>query len=84
MFINSIYEKLENGKYIASDVEMCKDPGIVYESLAMDLISKKINCCQWIKSIKRKQLYNGFIQITVIYCNDGKPYGRRIYTVKNV
>lgn len=52
----------------------------VYKSLASELIAKKINCCSYIKSIKRRQLYNGFIEITVNYDNGG----RRIYTVKNV
>lgn len=42
----------------------------VYNSLAHDLISKKINCCQWIKSIKRIPNYNGSQTIKVTYNNN--------------
>ena len=48
--VNVIYERLENGKYIkeweTSDVSQ------VYRDLAEELISKKINACNWIKSIR--------------------------------
>jgi hypothetical protein len=49
----------------------------VYERLAQDLISKKLNECRWIKSIKRVQLYNGFVKIIVTYDNDC----RNTYTI---
>ncbi len=49
----------------------------VYERLAQDLISKKLNGCRWIKSIKRVQLYNGFVKIIVTYDNDC----RNTYTI---
>lgn len=51
----------------------------VYKDLAQELISKKINSCTWIKTIKRRQLYNGYIEITVTYDHGGK----RVYTVNN-
>ena len=38
----------------------------VYESLSNDVISKKINKCGFIKSIKRKQCYT-HVEITVFY-----------------
>ena len=53
------------------------DAARVYEDLAHELISKKINSCTWIKSIKRRPMYNGFDEITVTYDHGG----RRVYTV---
>lgn len=48
----------------------CRDPETVYESLANDLIAKKINQCSYIKSIRRRQNYNGTATITVVYSNN--------------
>ena len=60
------------------------DAMYVYKRLAEELISKKINCCRWIKSIKRENLYNGFQRITVVYNNgDNDHNGRGVYIVKN-
>lgn len=50
----------------------------VYKSLSRDLIAKKINQCRYIKSIKRRQNYNGYITIIVTYDNNV----RSVYTVK--
>lgn len=36
---------------------VCEDNARVYESLANALVSKKLNCCSYIKSIKRIQMY---------------------------
>ena len=44
----------------------------VYKDLAQALISKKINCCLYIRSIKRIPLYNGFQRIDVLYDNGVK------------
>ena len=55
------------------------DPAQVYQDLAGDLIAKKINCCTYIRSIKRTNLYNGFQKIVVSYDNDV----RATYIVKN-
>ena len=52
----------------------------VYKDLSSELIAKKINACLYIKSIKRVQLYNGFINIIVNYDNGN----RRVYHIKNV
>ena len=49
----------------------------IYESLAHDLIAKKMNGCTWIKSIKRTQNYDGTITMTVVYDNNS----RSLYTV---
>lgn len=54
-------------------------PELVYESLAKDLISKKICACTWIKSIKRIQNYNGTITIIVNYNNNT----RSVYTIND-
>ena len=56
-----------------------EDVAKVYKDLAEELINKKINACTYIKSIRREQLYNGFINITVLYDHGGK----RIYTINN-
>lgn len=44
----------------------------VYESLALDLINKKIHACTFIKSIKRTPNYDGTQTITVTYDNNCK------------
>lgn len=36
---------------------VCEDKARVYESLANALVSKKLNYCSYIKSIKRIQVY---------------------------
>lgn len=75
MTVNYIYEEKKNGKY--TETYRCEDSARVYDDLAHELISKKINECRWIRSIKRTPLYNGFDRITVTY-NHG---GRRLYVV---
>lgn len=72
-----IYEKKQGRDYV--ETWRTEDPARVYEDLSVEFIAKKINACLWIKSIKRKQLCNGFQQIIVTYDHGG----RRIYTVKN-
>lgn len=42
----------------------------VYESLARDMVNKKLCACTYIKSIKRIQLYNGYEKIIVSYDNN--------------
>lgn len=54
-----------------------ENPARVYDSLAHDLIEKKIVACSWIKSIRREPLYTGLQKITVAYDNGT----RSIYTV---
>lgn len=48
------------------------DTAIIYQHLARALISKKINGCKWIRSIKRENLYNGYQKITVFVDYDCK------------
>ena len=73
--VNYIVE-VKNGKNyeITNTCTNCTD---VYESLARDLINKKICQCSYIKSIKRTNLYNGFEKIIVTYDNNV----RRTYTI---
>ena len=70
--------EVKNGKtYEVTNV--IEDRAEVYESLARDLINKKLCSCTYIKSIKRVNLYNGFEKITVTYDNDV----RRIYVIES-
>ena len=48
------------------------DPVIVYQRLTGALIAKKINCCKWVRSIKRVNLYTGYQKITVVQDNGVK------------
>lgn len=66
----------EKNKYIETITQT--DAAQVYEYLAHDLIAKKINACRYIKSIKRRNNYDGTQQITIIYDNNTKAE----YTVK--
>ena len=59
--------------------EPTTDKETVYKSLMSDLIAKKLEACTYITQIKRLQLYNGYIAITVNYTGDV----RRIYTVES-
>lgn len=56
-----------------------KNPETVYQSLALDLIAKKINECSYITKITRRNNYDGTQTITVYYSNDIKQE----YVVKN-
>ena len=51
----------------------------VHTQLAEDLIAKKLNCCSYIKSIKRVNNYDGTQTITVNYDNGV----RSLYTIRN-
>ena len=63
---------------IYTDSVFCDDVHMVHEYLMHDLIAKKLNCCSYIKSIRRVSNYDGTQNITVTYDNNC----RRIYTVK--
>lgn len=70
--------EVKNGK--TYEVErVIEDRAEVYESLARDMVNKKICCCTYIKSIKRIQLYNGFEKIIVSYDNNV----RTTYTIES-
>ena len=75
--LNCTYYEKTGAGYI--ETWKTDDAYIIYKDLAQELISKKINSCTWIKTIKRRQLYNGFIEIAVTYDHGGK----RVYTVHN-
>ncbi len=53
------------------------DKETIFRELASDLISKKINKCTYITSIRMEQLYSGFINIIVYYNNGVK----RVYHI---
>lgn len=75
MKISEVFEEKHNGKYI--ETWRTEDKTRVFEDLSRNLISKKLCECTWIRSIKRTQLYNGFIKITVSEDNNC----RRIYYI---
>ena len=65
------------------DGKVCRtntDKETIFRDLTSDLIAKKINKCSCIKSIKRNQLYNGYIDIVVFYDNGVK----RVYHIKEI
>lgn len=51
----------------------------IYKSLTLDLVSKKLNGCTWIKSIKKTSHFDGTMTITVTYDNNS----RSIYNVES-
>lgn len=55
-----------NGKW--ATVNTIEDKATLYESLANALVSKKLNCCSYIKSIKRIQMYT-HVEIVVTQDN---------------
>ena len=70
--------EVKNGK-VWEVSAVITDVTAVYESLAQDLINKKLNNCRYIKTIKRTPNYDGTQTIIVTYNNDC----RSVYTVKN-
>ena len=74
---NAIFEKKNGRNY--EQTWSSEDKEQVYEDLTHELINKKLCGCSYIRSITRKQLYNGFIKITVAYDNGD----RRIYTIND-
>lgn len=65
----TVYIK-DGKKYI--ETYSSTDPETIYRRLTNSLIAKKINCCKWVKSIKRENLYNGYQKITVFEDNGVK------------
>lgn len=57
----------------------CTDKVEIYKSLANDLLKKKIQKCDWIKSIKDTCNYDGTRTITTYYTNNVK----RVYVVED-
>lgn len=75
--IKYLVQEKQGRNYV--DVHVCNNEKEVYKQLSHDLIAKKINCCTYIKSIKRVNNYDGTINVTVMYSNNV----RRIYTVED-
>ncbi len=71
-----VLQKRDGDKWI--ETARTNDYTSIYYHLARDIAAKKLNGCTWIKSIKRVQLYNGFIKIIVTQFNNY----RTIYVVK--
>lgn len=71
------YQEKKNGKYVTTFTN--PNEAATHEDLAQELIAKKLCACTWIKSIKREQLYNGYVKIVVTYDHNG----RRVYYVRN-
>ena len=69
--------EVKNGKKYEVE-RVIENRAEVYESLARDMVNKKLCCCNYIKSIKRVNLYNGFEKIIVNYDNDV----RRVYIIE--
>ena len=69
-------EKRNGGKW--ETVSVYTDPVKIYESLAKDMIAKKIHKCTYIRAIKDRCNYNGTRDITVSYDNGV----RRVYTIE--
>lgn len=63
------YKKDSNNKWIVTFAE--NNETNIYKSLSADIVAKKINNCQYIKSIKRVQRYT-HVEITVLYDNNTK------------
>ena len=77
MKCNVIFERKTGRNY--EETYRSEDKTQVYEDLAHEMISKKLCGCSYIRSITRKQLYNGFVKITVTYDNGD----RRIYHIND-
>lgn len=77
MKVSYSYSVKQDGKY--TETYRTEDPLIVYERLATELIDKKVNECQWIKSVTRVNLFDGTQQITMHYWDgDLRAVGRYI------
>ena len=66
--VNMTIEVKKGKTYEVTNV--VEDRTEVYESLARDMVNKKLCACTYIKSIKRIQLYNGYEKIIVNYDNN--------------
>ena len=73
--VKVVFEKKQGKEFIPT--WETTDEKQIYDDLSHELISKKINNCSWIGSIKRTPLYDGYQKIIVTYDHGG----RRIYTV---
>ena len=71
-----LVETKRNGKWEVSLT--VTDKNEIWESLAKDLIAKKIHKATWIKRVQDKPNYDGTRNITVTYDNNV----RSIYTVQ--
>ena len=75
-----IYQKKIDGKWTTT--WECENDAQVYADLTHELIAKKLEHCTYIRSITRKQNYNGTKTITISYTSECGG-GRRIYTIED-
>ena len=75
--VSRTIETYDNGKWNFNTI--IRDPATVYKMLTNELIAKKINKCTYIKSIRRRQNYDGTATITVLYTNNV----RALYVIKD-
>lgn len=73
-----VYQKKTNNGYVPT---WEKEGDEVWEQLCVELIAKNLEGCSYIRSIKRRNNYNGTITIVVEYTLSSGG-GRRIYTVE--
>lgn len=77
MKCNVVFEKKTGRNY--EQTWSSDDKERVYEDLTHELVAKKLCGCSYIRSITRKQMYDGFIKIIVAYDNGD----RRVYTIND-
>ena len=81
--VQRVYEKRQGGQFVRDEsCDPCTDERQVEHMLLQDMIAKHYWKCLYIRSIVRHQNYDGTCTYTVTYCDDGKPYGRAVYTVR--
>lgn len=68
--IYRIHMMKENGKY--KETYRTEDPETVYKDLAQIVIAKKIDCCTWVKRIKKTCNYDGTYTYEVLQDNGHK------------
>lgn len=69
-------QKINNKWYF---LNLTTDKEEIYKRIAKELVAKKINCCTYIKSIKRSQLYTGYQRIYITFSNNV----RATYTIED-
>lgn len=80
--IQRVYEKKTSSGYVPGDCPVWTDPVQVEHSLLEDMIAKHHWKAPYVRSITRHNNYDGTCDYTVVYQDDGKIYGRSIYTIQ--
>lgn len=77
----TMYKK-ETGKKAWTETAEMNDKTEIYRSLADDFIAK-LNKANYVKSIRRRTLYNGYQEITVFYNITKNADYKAVYIVLN-